>query len=158
MIVDTLAGAEVLSPHPIGLGWDRLKWGIPGRNIGRDKKDNTENQGIRMAQSTQQAKQLRVGLVGLGRAGSAFIQPIVRHPGLTISAAAEVERETLERFGRDFPVHLYSNAEDLCRDPDVDAVYVATPTQFHTEHVLTALEHHKHVLVAKPMAVTLEDG
>ena len=111
-----------------------------------------------MAQSTPHANQLRVGLVGLGRAGSAFVPPIVRHPGLTISAAAEVDRETLERFGRDFPVHLYADVEALCKDADVDVVYVATPTHFHTEHVLTALEHHKHVLVAKPMAITLEDG
>jgi phthalate 4,5-cis-dihydrodiol dehydrogenase len=38
----------------------------------------------------------------------------------------------------------------------VDAIYVATPSPMHFEHALTALEHGKHVMVTKPLALTLE--
>ena len=51
----------------------------------------------------------------------------------------------------------YESVEALCADADVEAVYVATPHQFHAEHVAIAAAHGKHVLVEKPMALTLED-
>ncbi len=53
---------------------------------------------------------------------------------------------------------LFGTPEELCASADVDVVYVATPTHLHTEHVLLAIAHGKHVLVAKPMAVNIEDG
>jgi phthalate 4,5-cis-dihydrodiol dehydrogenase len=37
-------------------------------------------------------------------------------------------------------------------------VYIATPNQFHIEHALIALEQGKHVLVEKPMTLTLDDA
>ena len=40
----------------------------------------------------------------------------------------------------------------------MDVVYIATPNQFHTAHALLALEQGKHVLVEKPMTLTLEDA
>jgi phthalate 4,5-cis-dihydrodiol dehydrogenase len=39
----------------------------------------------------------------------------------------------------------------------IDAVYIATPTELHTEHVLLAAENKKHIIVEKPMAITMED-
>src|SRR5207244_8128243 len=39
-----------------------------------------------------------------------------------------------------------------------DVVYIATPNQYHTAHALLALEQGKHVLVEKPMTLTLEDA
>ena len=43
-------------------------------------------------------------------------------------------------------------------NPHVDVVYIATPNQFHVEHALIALERGKHVLVEKPMTLTLDDA
>ena len=101
---------------------------------------------------------LRFGILGLGRAGSAFVGPIQSHPHAAITAAADVRPETRERFGRDVPAELYASAEELCASASVDVVYVATPTHLHNEHVLLAIAHGKHVLVAKPMATNLEDA
>jgi phthalate 4,5-cis-dihydrodiol dehydrogenase len=101
---------------------------------------------------------LRFGILGLGRAGAAFVRPILDHPGTVITAVAELRPETLRRFGRDFAVELHSSAEALCCSPNVDVVYVATPTHFHTEQVLMAVEHGKHVLVAKPFAIELDSA
>jgi predicted dehydrogenase len=46
----------------------------------------------------------------------------------------------------------------MCKSPNVDAVYVATPHEFHAEHTLLALRNRKHVIVEKPMATTMEDA
>lgn len=108
--------------------------------------------------SVSKVSPLRFGILGLGRAGSAFVRPILSHPGTTITAAADLRPDTRERFAQDVPAELYASPEELCSSASVDVVYVATPTQFHTEHVLLAMQHGKHVLVAKPMATTLRDA
>ena len=47
--------------------------------------------------------------------------------------------------------------EELCADPDVEAVWISTPNQFHAEHAITAAEHGKHILLRKPMGITMEE-
>ncbi len=111
-----------------------------------------------MVDPRKENRQLRFGIVGLGRIGSSFVAAIKRQSRLALAAVAEVRPDVLERFGRDQSASLYGDAQALCKDPEVDVVYVATPTHLHTEQVLMALEHGKHVLVAKPMAVTIEDA
>ena len=59
------------------------------------------------------------------------------------------------QFARDFGGAAYATVDELCADPSVDAVYVATPHQFHAEHAVAAAAHRKHMLVEKPMALTL---
>jgi len=105
-----------------------------------------------------ETSQLRFGIIGLGRVGSSFVSTIGRHPKITLTAVTDIRPDVLERFGHDHKATIHADAEALCKDANVDVVYVATPTQLHTEQVLMALNHNKHVLVAKPMAVTLEDG
>ena len=51
----------------------------------------------------------------------------------------------------------YDTVEELCADPAVEIVYVATPHQHHARHAILAAQHGKHVLVEKPMALTLDD-
>ena len=50
------------------------------------------------------------------------------------------------------PVKLYTDYKQLCRDPDVDAVFVGTPNQWHVPIALEAVRRGKHVLVTKPLA------
>lgn len=86
-----------------------------------------------------------------------MIVALARHPAAQIAAAADLRSEPLDRIGCDFEAATYTRAEDLCASPDVDVVYVATPHQLHAEHVIMAAEHGKHVVVEKPMALTLAD-
>ena len=51
----------------------------------------------------------------------------------------------------------YADFRDLCRDAAVDAIYIASPHQFHASQAVMAMEHGKHVLVEKPLALTLAD-
>jgi len=101
---------------------------------------------------------LNLGIIGLGGGASQMIPAFSRHPGLGIRAAADIDQEQLDKFHSEFEGDTYLSAEGLCNDPNVDVVYIATPNQFHTEHVLMALENKKHVLVEKPMTLALEDA
>ena len=46
----------------------------------------------------------------------------------------------------------------MCQSDKVDAVWVATPNHLHAQHAIIAAAHKKHVIVSKPMAVTLEEA
>lgn len=98
---------------------------------------------------------LRLGVLGLGRAFTLMVPTFQRDPRLRLVAAADPRRSALEQFERDFGGVAYPGAEELCADPNVEAVYVATPHQMHVEHVCLAARHGKHVLVEKPMAITI---
>jgi phthalate 4,5-cis-dihydrodiol dehydrogenase len=53
---------------------------------------------------------------------------------------------------------VYDTAEGLMADPDVDAVWISTPNRFHAPHTIMALNAGKHVVVEKPMAISLDEG
>ena len=79
------------------------------------------------------------------------------HPRSVAVAAADLNRRAREQFTRDYEAPAYDDAAALCINPDVDVVYVATPHQFHAEHCLLAAAHGKHILVEKPLALSLSD-
>jgi phthalate 4,5-cis-dihydrodiol dehydrogenase len=100
---------------------------------------------------------IRIGVIGLGIAGAAMIPAIAAHPNVVLAAAADPNVELRERLARDHACPMMSSAEELVARGDIDAVYVATPHQLHREHVQLAANHRKHVIVEKPLALTLAD-
>ncbi|MFH5926218.1 Gfo/Idh/MocA family oxidoreductase [Roseomonas xinghualingensis] len=103
------------------------------------------------------AECIRLGVAGLGRAFVLMLPTLVRHPHVQLVAAADPRPEARARFTDDFGARSYDSVEALCADPVVDAVYIATPHQFHLAHVRIAAAARKHVLVEKPMALSVED-
>ncbi len=104
------------------------------------------------------ARRLRLGFGGLGEAAAIVLPEIGRLPYIEVTAAADLRPEARERFRQEFEGEAFETFDELCASPNVDAVYVATPHQFHARHTITALEHDKHVIVEKPMALTLADA
>jgi phthalate 4,5-cis-dihydrodiol dehydrogenase len=100
---------------------------------------------------------LRLGIIGLGRAFMLMLPTLAHHPKLRLVAAADPRPEARRRFAEEFGARTYETAEALAADPDIDAVYIATPHQFHVAQVGIAARAGKHVLVEKPMALTLAD-
>ncbi|HXF35208.1 MAG TPA: Gfo/Idh/MocA family oxidoreductase [Candidatus Acidoferrales bacterium] len=102
-------------------------------------------------------QQLRLGVVGLGRAASSMLPSLAAHPGVTIAGAAEPLADLRERFAADVDVPAYDRIETLCDREELDAVYVATPHQQHVHDVTYAAGRGLHAIVEKPMALSLED-
>lgn len=103
------------------------------------------------------ANTIGLGIVGLGMAGAVMVHAAARHPGFRIVAAAEPQAGPRAAFARDFKADVHEDISRLCDDPAVDAVYIATPHQFHAEHARLAAAAGKHVILEKPMALTLAD-
>ena len=100
---------------------------------------------------------LRLGIAGLGVASTQILPPLAKLPFIKITAAADTRTDALAKFRQAYGGEGHSTVEDLCRNANVDAVYIATPNALHAEHAITAAKHGKHIIVEKPMAMTLAE-
>ena len=98
------------------------------------------------------------GIVGMGAAGWAFLPAIRGNPAFRLAAVAEPVAGLRDDVAAETGVAVHADLAALLRQPDVDAVYVATPTDLHPEHVAQACAAGKHVLTEKPMAITVEQA
>jgi phthalate 4,5-cis-dihydrodiol dehydrogenase len=100
---------------------------------------------------------LRLGILGLGRAFTLMLPTFSSDRRIRMVAAFDPRSKATGAFARDFDGKAHASPESLCADPLVEWVYVATPHQMHVQHVELAAAHGKHVLVEKPMALSMED-
>lgn len=101
---------------------------------------------------------IRLGVVALGRAFVLTLPAFANDERIKLVAAFDVRQAPLDAFKAEFGGAVYGDIESLCADADVEAIYIASPHQFHHEHVLAAAKSGKHVLVEKPLAVSLDDA
>ncbi len=108
----------------------------------------------------QVSRVITVGVIGCGRVTETRQLPALRDlAGIHVLAAADIDKVRAERMGDQFRVERrYDGAAALLADPDVEAVAVCVPARCHAEVVLAALGAGKHVLVEKPLAVSLDDA
>jgi phthalate 4,5-cis-dihydrodiol dehydrogenase len=102
-------------------------------------------------------RKLRLGVAGLGRAFTLMLPTFASDPRVALVAAADPRPEARARFAADFAARSHASVEELCADPAVEAIYVATPHQYHAHHAVLAARHGKHLLVEKPMALSLAE-
>jgi phthalate 4,5-cis-dihydrodiol dehydrogenase len=100
---------------------------------------------------------LGIGVVGLGIAGTVMVPAIHSHPGVHLAAAAEPQRVLRSRFASGEDVPAVATVEELVETAGVDVVYIASPHQFHADQAVLAAAAGKHVVVEKPMALSLDD-
>jgi phthalate 4,5-cis-dihydrodiol dehydrogenase len=100
---------------------------------------------------------VRLGVAGLGRAFMLMLPTLAHHPRIRIVACADPRPEARARFEAEFDGRAHAEFAALCDDPEVEAIYLATPHGRHAEQALRATQAGKHLLVEKPMAVTLAD-
>jgi predicted dehydrogenase len=108
---------------------------------------------------SEEQRVLRVGVLGAGQISqAAHFEACRKANNAELYAICDVAEDLLERM---FAVHAsrkaYTDYDAMLADPNVDAVIVAIADQFHVPMALKALEAGKHVLVEKPMGVTVEE-
>jgi predicted dehydrogenase len=105
--------------------------------------------------------EVRWGFVGGGNVTEAKASPTGAFTQAN-SRVVAVTRADLARGQAYAEAHgiarAYATVEELCADPEIDAVFVCTPHHLHKEHALTAIAAGKHVLCEKPLTISAEDG
>jgi predicted dehydrogenase len=98
-------------------------------------------------------EQVRTAIVGMG-IGRHNGRGIAANPRGRIVALCDLVEEKMHEYAQELPepVRLYTDYRKLCQDPEIDAIFVGTPNQWHVPVALEAIKNDKHVLVTKPLA------
>jgi predicted dehydrogenase len=102
---------------------------------------------------------LRWGIIGTGRIASEFAADLALTDSGDVVAVGSRSRASADRFADRFGLpRRHGSYKALVADPEVDAVYVATPHPFHHANALLALEAGKAVLVEKPFTMDAREA
>lgn len=102
------------------------------------------------------APPLKWGILGPGAIAVQFARGVNDQTQASIVASGSRSLERAQAFAGEYGGAAYGSYEDLVADPEVEAVYIATPHSHHRDHALLAIEAGKHVLVEK--AFTLNEA
>lgn len=101
---------------------------------------------------------LNVGIIGCGAiARQRHAAEYKNNEHTVIAGVFDVSRERAQAMANDFGGKVYDTAEEMIADPSIDAVSVCVANAFHAPITIDALNHGKHVLCEKPMAITLHE-
>ena len=101
---------------------------------------------------------IRFGLIGCGRVAPRHAQSLTQLKQTDLVAVADIRPARAARFAEEFHATAYADAHELLARADVDAVSICVPSGLHAQLAIDALEAGKHVLVEKPVALSLEDA
>jgi len=102
-------------------------------------------------------RKVRMGVIGAG--GIAYRRTI---PGMVkaknIELVAVMDVAGVEKVAKEFNVpKVYTREKDIVNDPEIEAVYIATPVYLHLKHIKMAAEKGKHILCEKALACNLKE-
>ena len=97
------------------------------------------------------------GMIGVGGRGSFLLGGVLAQPGAKVLALCDIKPDRLDKAAtaaaRDNPA-TYADWRKILDRKDVEAVYIATPPDLHSEMAVAALEAGKHVYCEKPIGIT----
>lgn len=102
---------------------------------------------------------VRWGLLAAGQIAHALAAAVREAEGGQVVAVAARDAVRAAEFAREHQIPLsYGSYDELLADPEVDVVYISSTHPFHAEQAIACLEAGKHVLVEKPIALTVADA
>jgi len=98
-------------------------------------------------------KEVRAAIVGMG-IGRPNGQAIARHPRGRVVALCDLQEDRMQDYAKKLPdeVKFYTDYKQMCKDKDIDAVFIGTPNQWHVPIAIEAMRKDKHVMITKPLA------
>ena len=93
---------------------------------------------------------LKIGVAGLGRAFTLMLPTFLQDSRIQLVAATDPIASAKAQFEKDFQAVTVESVAELCALKEVEAVYIATPHQFHAEHVALAAQHGSMVGLKNP--------
>lgn len=105
-----------------------------------------------------ESKIINWGIIGAGKIAAKFATDLNTVPNSNLYAIASRNIEKAKVFAQEFNAYVaFGSYEELALDPNIDAIYVATPHSFHKAHTILCLNQHKPVLCEKPFAMNLKE-
>jgi UDP-N-acetyl-2-amino-2-deoxyglucuronate dehydrogenase len=104
------------------------------------------------------SRKIRFAVVGCGNIGARHLQHIYANPGAKLAALCDSDESVCAKYSSQYGVPGFTDYDRLLEDSDVDVVSVCTPHALHAPMAIQAVNSGRHVLVEKPMALTVSDA
>jgi predicted dehydrogenase len=102
---------------------------------------------------------LRIGVIGYGYWGPNIVRNFSTANGSQVVMICDINQQSLKKVKKAYPdIRVTSDSIELIKDPEVDAVAIATPVFTHYELAKKALEEGKSVFIEKPFTYTVAEG
>lgn len=100
-------------------------------------------------------KTVKFGSVGLGRLGYEHARNLATLlPGCELAAICDIDQNQVHAVAEELGVpRTYANFEEMCKDPELDAVAIVSPSFLHVQQIEIAMKYGKHVFCEKPLGV-----
>jgi Oxidoreductase family, NAD-binding Rossmann fold. len=100
---------------------------------------------------------VKIGIVGIGGIGTVHYNNYLHIDGCKVIAAVCHSEQSKEK-ARVLNLTPYNDIASMVKNEDIDVIDICTPTYLHKEHVIESLNHGKHVIVEKPIALHKKDA
>ncbi|MDD3056491.1 MAG: Gfo/Idh/MocA family oxidoreductase [Aliarcobacter sp.] len=103
---------------------------------------------------------LKFGLVGCGRIAKRHSELLGHNQidNASLVAVCDIDEEKAKKIGEQFNVPYYTDMDEMMEKESIDVVSVLTESGYHAKHVINLAKYGKHIVVEKPMALTLDDA
>ena len=103
---------------------------------------------------------IKVGLVGCGRIAQRHSELLGKGliSGASLASVCDLKKGKAETMGKTYGVPYYNDFNEMMERESLDVVSVLTPSGLHAEHVIALTKYGKHIIVEKPMALTLDSA
>ena len=109
--------------------------------------------------SNPSSTSLRWGILSTGRIAHTFARGLREAKRGHLVAVASRNQQSADKFGDEFEIsHRHADYQSLLDNPEVDAIYIATPHPYHAQWAIKAADAGKHLLVEKPLTLNWPDA
>lgn len=99
---------------------------------------------------------IRFGIIGCGMISNFHAKAVADIAGAQVTACYDTVSAAADAFAQRMGCRAYQNLDQMLADPEIDVVTICTPSGAHLEPAVAAARHGKHVIVEKPLEVTVE--
>jgi UDP-N-acetyl-2-amino-2-deoxyglucuronate dehydrogenase len=98
---------------------------------------------------------LGFGIVGCGVIAPVHARSVQEVPCARLVAVCDILEQKVKKLAEEYPAEIYLDSHEMFRRPDIDVVCILTPSGLHADIGIAAAQAGKHVLVEKPMDISL---
>lgn len=102
-------------------------------------------------------KKVNFGIIGCGLISGNHADAILKIKNASLRGCTDVNENALKAFSEKYGIKAYRTVDEMLNDDDIDVVSVCTPSGLHARFAVMAANHRKHVVVEKPMALTVAE-
>ncbi|WP_047152678.1 inositol 2-dehydrogenase [Aneurinibacillus tyrosinisolvens] len=104
-------------------------------------------------------KKITLGIIGGGRIGKLHAENLVRLPEIEIKTISDLFAEQVKEWANHIGIqHVTNDYKEVLQDPEIDAVFVCSPTDTHIQIIIEAAKAGKHIFCEKPISFNVSES